>query len=390
MKAKPWRVIAAAGIVFAGVAFVVGLYSIGLTQKSAAERDYIEYWAAGHELVHGANPYDPGAILVLERHFGWDKDFPQITLSPPIILLLAWPLGYMSPKTGLILWLVASLGCMWISAWIAWILNGKPESRLHLIGLVFPPALACLMAGQLGDFLLLETALFLYLHKSRPWLAGAAIVFYILKPHLFVPCFVVLLLWSIVRRDFRILAGFFTALALCCGAVALLDSQAWQQYQQLMAHGTHIMDLFIPTLPMVLRFMVARQAKWIEFIPEAAGCVWAAWYFWSRRERWNWLDQGLLLLLVSTACAPYGWYYDQAIVFPSLLAGLYRAERSAVSLFLFALIAAAGLIAIFGQVQPVSAFYVWTAPAWLLWYIFATRGHRQKNEATSEMAASAG
>lgn len=390
VKARPWRVVAAGGIVLAGVAFVVGLYAIGLTAKSAAERDFIEYWTAGYQLVRGADPYEAEAALRLQRAAGRDEDFPQVTPSPPPVLLLAWPLGYLTPKSGLILWLVASLGCMVISTGIVWNLNGKPESSLHLIGIVFPPALACLMAGQLGDFLLLETALFLYLHKSRPWLAGAAIAFYVLKPHLFVPFFLVLLLWSALRRDFRILAGFSAALALCCGAVAWLDSHAWQQYQQLVLHGTHIMDLFIPTLPMALRFLVHRQAKWIEFIPEAVGCVWAVWYFWSRRESWNWLDHGLLLLLVSVACAPYGWYYDQAILFPALLTGLYRAERSPASLSLFALIATAGLIAIYWPIQPISPFYVWTAPAWLLWYVFAIKSRRHQDQAAPEMAASAG
>jgi hypothetical protein len=389
VKAKPWRVIAAGCIVLAGVVFIVGLYAIGLTQKSAAQRDYIEYWAAGQELVHGANPYDPKAILDLERSVGWDKDFPQITLSPPMILLLAWPLGYMSPKTGLILWLLASLGCMVASAWIVWLLHGKPESRMHLVGLAFPPALACLMAAQLGDFFLLETALFLYLHRSRPWLAGAVLVLFALKPHLFVPCFLVLLLWSVVRRDFKVLAGFLIAVVSSCAIVTLLDPQSWHQYRQMML-STKITDAFVPTLAVGLRFMVDRQSNWLEFLPEIIACIWASWYFWSRRERWNWSDQGLLLLLVSTACSSYGWYYDQALLFPAIAAGLYRAERSRISMLSFMFIAAGGLIAIFGQIQPTSGFYVWTAPAWLLWYIYATRERRSPSALASEMVAPAG
>lgn len=388
VKKEPWRVVAAACIICAGVAFIVGLYAIGLTSKSASERDFIEYWAAGQEFIHGRNPYDPKALFQLERAAGWDKDYPQVTLSPPIVLLLAWPLGHVSPKTGLILWLIASLGCIVASVGILWLLNGKPESRMHLVGIAFPPALACLMAAQLGDFFLFEAALFLWLHKTRPWLAGAALVLFALKPHLFIPCFLVLLLWSIARKDFRVLAGFLAALATCCGIVTLIDPQAWHQYRQMLLL-TQISDLFVPTVAVGFRYLIDPRAAWLQYVPELAGCIWAAWYFWSRRDRWNWLDQGLLVILVSVACASYGWYYDQALLFPAVLVGLYRAERNAPSLILFLVIAVAGLVGIFGNIQAPSPFFIWTAPAWLFWYLFAAR-IRPTESVVSELTASAG
>lgn len=375
MKARPWRVIAAACIVVAGVGFIVGLYAIGLTAKSATDRDFIEYWAAGQELVHGANPYDPSAIFRLERATGLQKPSPKVTASPPLVLLLAWPLGHLDAKTGLILWLLASLGSLAASVWILWLLNGKPESRLHLVAFAFPPALASLMAGQLGIFFLLEVSLFLYFHKSRPWLAGAALVLFALKPHLFVPCFLVLLLWSLYRREYKVLGGFLATLAAACAAVAWLDPLAWSQYAGLL-ESMRLMDVFIPTLGVALRFLVDRQLRWLEFLPEMACCIWAVWHFWSRRRHWSWLKEGLLLLLVSVACSPYQWYTDQAMLFPAVLAALYLAERSAFSLTLFGLIAAAGLVGVFGHIQLPSPFYIWTAPAWLLWYLFATRAHR--------------
>jgi hypothetical protein len=375
VKAKPWRVVAAACIVAAGAGFVIGLYAIGLTAKSATDRDFIEYWAAGQQLVQGANPYDPSAIFRLERATGLDKPSPKITASPPLVLLLAWPLGHLDAKTGLVVWLVALLGSLALSAWILWLLNSKPESRLHLAAFAFPPALGCLMAGQLGNFFLLEVSLFLYFHKSRPWLAGPVLILFALKPHLFVLCFLVLLLWSFYRRDYRVLSGFLAAVAAACAVAALLDPLAWSQYARLLG-SMRLMDVFIPTIGVGLRFLIDRQARWLEFLPEVAGCIWAVWYFWSRREHWSWLKEGLLLLLVSVACSPYQWYTDQAMLFPAVLAGLYVAERSALSLTLFGLIAAAGMVGVFGHIQLPSAFYLWTAPAWLLWYLFAMRARR--------------
>jgi hypothetical protein len=83
------------------------------------------------------------------------------------------------------------------------------------------------------------------------------------------------------------------------------------------------------------------------------------------------MDQGMLLLLVSVSCAPYAWFFDEAVLLPAVLAGLYRAVDSGRSLLPLGLIAGIALIEIYGNVQITSLFYVWTAPAWLGWYIYA-------------------
>jgi hypothetical protein len=265
--------------------------------------------------------------------------------------------------------------CMLASVWIIWLMQGRPESRYHLIGIFFPPVLRCLMAGQLGIFFLLEVAVFLYLHKARPFWAGAALVFCSLKPHLFLPCFLVLLFSAIVQREFRIVAGFFAALAVSCGLTMTLDRQIWPQYRQMM-HASGIMNEFLPTLGVWVRFLVGKNAKWIEFIPEALGCLWAVWYYWTRRDRWDWLDQGLLVLVVSVACSPYSWYTDHALLLPAIVVGLSESEKSIRSLALFALIAGIGLYAMMADIQLTSGFFVWTAPAWLLWYAYARHERR--------------
>ena len=61
---------------------------------------------------------------------------------------------------------------------------------------------------------------------------------------------------------------------------------------------------YVPTLSVTLRFLIAPRAVWLQYVPEVAACIWAAWYFWGRRDSWNWLDQGSWVLLVSAACAP--------------------------------------------------------------------------------------
>jgi hypothetical protein len=383
---SPLRKLAAAGIVIAGACLLMAILYFGVDDKSATGRDFIQYWALEHQLAHGANPYDARALFRIERSAGMDKPGVLMSLSPPVSFAYALPLGWVSAKTGLILWMFVLLACMVVSVWILWLLHGRPESRWHVIALGFPPALWCLIAGQLGIFFLLDIVLFLYFVRRQPWLAGAALVLCALKPHLFLPCIVALVLWSIARREARVLAGFAGALVVSCGLTLWLDPHVWSEYAQMM-RSSRIADQFIPTVSMALRFGINRNARWIELVPEALACVWTAWYFLTRRERWDWNREGMLVLLVSVACTPYSWYSDQALLFPAVLVGLYAAEKSTAALVAFGAISFAGLIGFVVQMPMTSAFYIWTAPAWLLWYLYAVRSASRIREEHGEAIA---
>ena len=371
MKKIPWRALAAASIVAAGFCFVVAVYFVGLTDKNAADRDYIGYWAAGQQLAHGANPYDSAATLQLERAVGYMGDRPRLTPSPPVALLMVLPLGYFSAKNGLILWLVLQIACLSISIWILWLLHGRPPTRLHLFGYLFAPVIACLMAGQLGIFFLLGIVLFLYLHKSWPMFAGAALVPCVLKPHLFMPFAIALIIWIVFQKAFRILAGFVVFLAANSAVAPCFDRRVWSHYTQMISNS-EIQGRFTPTLSLSFRFLIDRYALWLQYVPLAVGCLWAVWYFYSRRNRFDWMDQGLLLLLVSVLCAPYSWFTDESVVLPAVLAALYRAVESKRSVLPIAAFAATALIELFAGLGITDRYFLWTAPAWLAWYLYAT------------------
>ena len=370
-----WRVVGAACIVAAGICVVAGLFFAGLTEKDAANRDFIEYWAAAQQLVHGANPYDALQTFRLEHAAGLDGNQPKITFSPPVEFVLALPLGFVSAKIGLVLWLLALLACLSLSNWMIWLLNGKPDNRVHLFGYLFAPAIACQMAGQLGIFLLLSVLLFFRFHQSRPYIAGAALLPCALKPHLFLPMALVLVLWSIDRKTCRVLAGFASALIAGSALTLCFDRQIWLQYSEMMSQ-TGVLHAFVPTLSVTLRFLINRNAVWLQFVPEICACIWAMLYFRAQRRCWSWTDQGMLLLLISALCTPYAWFTDEAILLPVVIAALYRAIANKRSLWLFVLFAGVALIEVLGVVKITSPFYLWTVPAWLIWHLYATGGRR--------------
>jgi hypothetical protein len=144
----------------------------------------------------------------------------------------------------------------------------------------------------------------------------------------------------------------------------------------------------VPTLSVSLRFLVARNEVWLQLVPEGAVCVWALWFFFTRRERWGWMHEGLLVLLVSAACTPYAWFSDECILLPAVLAGLYRAAGSRRLLVLFGLISGVALIEVLESVQLTTPYYLWTTPAWLAWYLIAT-GNKKSADEIDPVAAAA-
>jgi hypothetical protein len=225
--------------------------------------------------------------------------------------------------------------------------------------------------------------LFLSLFKKRPFLAGAALLPCALKPHLFLPFALTLLLWCISRKAYRILAGFSTTLLASCALTLWFDPQVWSQYAQMM-RTTGVLQAWVPTLSATLRCLTDSHATWIQFAPEAAACLWALGYFWTRRQCWSWMDHGMLVLLVGAMCTPYAFFTDEAMLLPAILVAIYQARATGRSLLPIAVLMGLALFEVAENFQLSSAYFLWTTPAWLGWYLYATRKTN-----TAEPAASA-
>lgn len=366
------RRILAAGIIAAGAVLLAAVFALSLQEKDAATRDFIGYWAAGQQIVHGANPYNVDEVLQLEKSVGLGDLQIKITPSPPIGLALVIPLGFLGAKSGLIFWIMLQISCLSLALWLIWRLAGSPPSRLHLFGYLFPPAIACLMAGQLGVFFLLGVALFLSWRETYPWLAGAALWPMTLKPHLFLPVALVVLLWMNARRKPRILSGLVATSIFSYASVITFDPHVWRQYVA-MLHSDIMQGRFAPTLSAYLRLEVAPRATWLEYLPTTLACIWAVWYFWSRCDRWDWTHHGMLVLLVSVLCAPYAWFTDEAVLLTAILFAVYRAIEAHRSLIPIAAFTAIALIELYANVRITAWYYIWTTPAWLGWYLYTTR-----------------
>lgn len=365
------------------MASMVGCVAVTTSYSNNATRDFVEYWAAGKQLIEGHDPYDVGSSWQLERSAG--SKFPVVMMNPPFILWLVAPLGLFNSATATKLWLMLQLTVLGVSVWILWHLFGKGMGLLiFLLGFCFAPTLVCILNGQIGVFLLFGVTLFLALHGTRPFLSGVVLMPCAMKPHLFLPFGLVLLLWTIRRRSYRVIGGLLVSLVLAAAVAYWFDPDAWAEWAEYIRMSNPA-DTPIWNLSRIFRLALGAEA-WVQFVPAVGACVWGCWYFSQQQDRWNWLDQGLLLLLVSVVFAPYSWFPDEAILLPCLIASVHRAEDSGRTLLPLAAAMAASLFELgFGSWSQVPGL-VWSAPTWLAWYLYARR-RKQRHSVAVELHA---
>jgi len=331
--------------------------------------DFVEYWSSAKLLLNHANPYSPARVFALEKAQGFLPQSPLIMLNPPWALFLIAPLGLGSIQLGFYLWTVVAVGCV-----LVFIKLLKRPSANNLLALAFAPVLACLCSGQISPFLLLGFCLFLFFHKSHPFLAGTALLLMALKPHLFLIFWAVLLAECVHKRKFTILAGLSTSLAAASIFPVWFDPHVWRNYFETM-HSASLKQAAFPTLSIVFRTIIDPGAFWLMFVPSIAAVLWGLWYYRANRELWDWKTHGMLLMLVTVLASPYGFFTDQIVLLPSIALALTSPQRRKYSGPLLLLI---NCIAIIPLVRPhaslTSMALVWTPAAWLAWFLYTTRG----------------
>jgi hypothetical protein len=369
-----FAIASASGLILSiGTIFFVAVLFSG---KLAGSRDYVSYWSTGVQLRRHADPYNWQQMLDLQNnaaHLGAKGVLFMRNL--PWALPLVYPLGFLDLKIGAFIWNILLLGCLLISVHLVRVMHGSPNNYVHWLGVAFTPAIICLNMGQTGLFALLGLVLFLRLYHTHPYLAGLSLWLCALKPQLFLPFGVALLAWIVVSRSYRIAAGAAFSLIASTALAWWIDPQAWPRYFDLM-RSQPVKAEFVPCLSDAIRFWIRPQSTWIQFVPVALGCIWALYYFWRRRNSWDWLEHGSLLVLVSLVVAPYCFAYDLCVAIPAILHGLYNTRSRPLIAFLAVVL----LIVQFEvwNVRVITGYFMWLAPTLLIWYLLANASARDE------------
>jgi hypothetical protein len=362
------RVRRAPAVVAVVLLLAVSVWMLGLTARTlSTNRDFIAYWASARLLATHGNPYDAGQVLPLENGVGNHFVRPLVMRNTPATLFLVAPLGWCSEWTAAIAWemvlIVAALASIRL-------LQPFCQGKIPLIVYFFAPAVDCFLAGQTTILVLLGICLFIRYQERRPWVAGLGLVLTLLKPHLLLLFWPVLLLDVARRRKFGVAGGAAGGALLAALLPMAPDPRIWAQYLA-SVRAEHIENQYFPNLACELRVLVAPNAVWLQLLPAAAGVGLAVWLWWRARGRWQWPRQGALLIAASALVSPYSFLVDQVLLLPAVLFCYPRGSRLLQGLFVA--MNAAAFVLMLKVPEMGSPVTIWFAPALLLWclWIFA-------------------
>lgn len=293
-------------------------------------QDFVEYWGAAQLLVGGKNPYDPAALLAVQKEVGFSGTEPVLMWNPPWTLVVVLPFAFAPFRWSVNAWLLCGLGLVLGSGFLLWDLFA-PGDRRHWIGLLlaagFAPGLLALSFGQITPWMLAGTVGFLWaVRNQRDVLAGVALSLLLVKPHASYLFLLAAVWWTLRSRRWGVLGGCFAALTVSGSLVSLLSPLVFRDY--LVAVSEPPLKWATPTLGFWLRLVVGLDQLWLQYIPSLVGIL--ALGFWLVRfhDKWHWSDVAPPLLLASCATAAYGWSYDQVLLLPVAVSLVARQSTS--------------------------------------------------------------
>jgi hypothetical protein len=366
----------------AALTFAAGALALVLSRSSRGiDRplyDFAEYWAAGRLLARGENPYDPRLVGQLEAAAGRDSE-PLLMWNPPWVLPLVLPFGSLAPRPALWLWTVLSFAIIFGAADVAWREFEGPRDRRGIawfLAFSFVPVVLTLYLGQIAALPFAGAVLFLrFVNRRQDALAGAATLLLAVKPHLFSLFWIALLLWSMSRQRWRVLAGAVGASLLATLFVLVLDPNVFAQYREMMVDSPPA-QYRSPTFGTVIRMFFGEDRFGLQFLALIPGILWFIPQWLRHRADWIWNERLPGLLFASLLTASYGaWPFDLVVLLvPGLkvAAGFARVGRTSpvpVGIFVAANVLAAAFL--IGRVD--FFWWIWLTPALLLAYATAVR-----------------
>ncbi len=323
------RLLLAAGVAIALIG-AVQFEKLAHDKNILRPYDFVEYWSAGRMLLDCRNPYDPDALVTMQRsmHDGVIKAI--MMWNPPWALTVTLPFAALPWRLAQFLWLGVQFTAVMGSVDVFWRLYGGGRRYRWvswLIALTFAPTLFLLFMGQISGLMLLGLAGFLYFRRrQRPILAGFFAALTALKPHHLSLFALVLLLESWPDRQIRrtIVAGAATLMA--ASLLPLFwNPDVWAQYFAAMHRPDSdtfesMQDFAHSTLGYWLRMQIPGEPFKAMFIPIAIAMPATALYWLRHRTEWSWEAALPVLTLLSLLFTPYGaWAFDMVLLLLPLI-----------------------------------------------------------------------
>jgi hypothetical protein len=262
------------------------------------------------------------------------------------------------------------------SVWLWHMLGGHGNPGIPLaVAFGFPAGLFVALGGQIGGVLLLGISLFLWaLLNRRDVMAGACLGLLTLKPHLFLPLGLVVLLWSARDRRWKVpAAAVLTIVSGSVMAVALRPAIFSDYLVFIRTPGTSWQR------PVAVGTAASKalgsSAPWLQWLPAVLVTILVV-ALWARfANRFDWRRDLALVLALGVVAAPYLLVHDLVLLIPALLtmALCVLGWKSATLRLTAALAFTFSCIAVWiGKIaEQVMVIHVWIAPCVLILSIAA-------------------
>jgi hypothetical protein len=305
--------------------------------------DFFQFWAAGRALLQGDDPCDTLAwrqICNQEGHWRWHTD-QRVFLYPLRTAFPLAPLALLPVSAAFLVWALIGEALLFLSdVLLTGALSWSNHNWWLLLTLAtavaLEPVSLTILFGQIGILLLCFVAGCLYLTaRGRYALAGVLLALTLIRPHLFLLVYPVLIVTMIWQRSWSFLAAFATTVgALFVSSWLLVPhwTGAWQAH---VGRSAGVRLTLSPTIWGASHFValaLRREDLWPIVGIAALGVLLGILTFalFSRRRAMaqaDTLQTSLALsMLVSLLIAPYILSYDFVLLLLPISTCLWMAH----------------------------------------------------------------
>lgn len=288
------------------------------------EGDFLAYWSAARLLATGGNPFDPASMEAMQRANSSDPCAETGVIlgpwNPPWLSLILLPFSILPFKLVAPFWLFCNILLVGLAVMLTLRLADRPIVApdflwIFISCLAFGPTIALLNMGQISSLVLLGLVLGIFLlGKSRDLLAGAAFLLATIKPHLSYLLLLMIFIYVIRYRRWKIALG-LAAAALASILIAWLLFPRWISYYFTLISDTPFFQLYTSTLGSFMAEVFGVQYLRLGGILALP----LAWPLLKIAKRKSWLAAANFALLVSVPLAPFGYSFDQIVLLPVIV-----------------------------------------------------------------------
>jgi hypothetical protein len=208
------------GVVFS-VILLGSIFYIRASRETDNQRNtytnFFVFWLSGDLILHGQNPYDPGDWQAGHAANGYEQPAESIFLYPLPLAVLLSPLGFFPYEQASLGWKFLSQGLVAMAIFILLRTWQRPAHQrlfvpLVLICLYYGPVLLTQRSGSMGAITLLIISIVIILmeKKEHLFLSGFLLAFTMLKPPQGLLILLLLGIWLLARKDWKIIQGIIT------------------------------------------------------------------------------------------------------------------------------------------------------------------------------------